>query len=119
PNFKKDLARLTPFLKRLGKRTKAAFEFRHDSWFDDEVAACLRAHAIALAFADTDDKPVDALTGTTDWGYVRLRQTHYTDAQLRNWVEKIKSRDWKTAYVFFMHEETGTGPRFAARFREL
>jgi len=119
PNFKKDLPRLKAFLRLVRKRRKIAFEFRHASWFDDEVFDLLRAESIALCIADMDDAPRPPMVGTADWGYVRLRRKRYTRPQLAEWIERIRAQSWSEACVFFKHEETGTGPRFATRFLEL
>jgi uncharacterized protein YecE (DUF72 family) len=119
PNLKKDLARLEAFLEHLGKRGTIAFEFRHESWFDDEVMSCLRAHSCALCIADTEDFPDPELIHTAGWGYVRLRRDEYTDKDLKNWVKKLQSQIWDDVYVFFKHEETGSGPRLGARLIEL
>jgi uncharacterized protein YecE (DUF72 family) len=119
PNFQKDLPRLEAFLKQLGKRTRAAFEFRHPSWFDDEVYAALRRHSAALCLADIDEEPPPKIASTAPFGYLRLRRTDYSDQRLRTWIKKIRSQAWDEAYVFFKHEETGSGPRFARRFLEL
>jgi uncharacterized protein YecE (DUF72 family) len=119
PNFKKDVSRLVAFLRIIDKKTASAFEFRHESWFDDEVYNCLRANRCALCVADADDLPRAALVRTARWGYVRLRREKYSKARLREWVEKIRSQGWEKAYVFFKHEDTGSGPKLAARFLEL
>lgn len=119
PNFKKDLPRLESFLKLLGKRTSAAFEFRHESWLDDEVFACLRANSCTLCLADTDDLPNPPLVSTANWGYIRLRRAEYSDKHLKDWIKRLRSQPWAEAYVFFKHEDSGTGPKFAARFLEL
>jgi uncharacterized protein YecE (DUF72 family) len=119
PNFKKDLPRLEAFLRLLRKRKSIAFEFRHASWFDNEVFDCLRANSCALCIADSDDIPCADLVSTTDWGYVRLRRKRYTRKQLAEWVERLTSQNWDEAYVYFKHEDSGTGPRYAARFLEL
>ena len=119
PNFKKDVPRLKAFLKRFGARAPAAFEFRHESWQDDEVYDCLRANSCALCVADTDERPNPIVISTTGWGFVRLRRKNYTAKRLKHWIERIRAQGWKDAYVFFKHEETGTGPKFAARFLEL
>jgi uncharacterized protein YecE (DUF72 family) len=118
PNFKKDIPRLAAFLASLGKGTRASFEFRHESWFDDEVFRCLRDNDCALCIADADDFTCP-IVSTTRWGYVRLRRKRYTAKELGKWIERLRSQKWKEAYIFFKHEETGTGPRFAARFLEL
>lgn len=119
PNFKKDLARLDGFLNVVDNRTPITFEFRHESWFDEEVYDCLRAHSCTLCVADAEDLPPADLVSTTDWGYVRLRREDYADKDLRKWIKNIKAQDWGRVYVFFKHEDTGTGPKFATRFLEL
>jgi uncharacterized protein YecE (DUF72 family) len=119
PNFKKDLPRLESFLGLISNGVRVAFEFRHESWFDDEVFDCLQANSCALCNADADDLPSADLVSTAGWGYVRLRREEYTDESLGAWIKRLKSQAWKEAYVFFKHEDTGTGPKLAARFLEL
>jgi uncharacterized protein YecE (DUF72 family) len=116
PNLKKDLPRLEAFLRLVPKRVQAAFEFRHQSWFTEDVFDCLRAHRCALCIADAEDLPPQKVIATAGWGYIRLRGERYTEKSLAKWAEQLKSQDWKEAYVFFKHEDTGTGPKFAARF---
>jgi len=118
PFLKKDLPRLRDFLALLPEGGRAAFEFRHDSWQDDEVYATLRARAAMLCVTDTDtgDTPFIA---TTDCGYLRLRRTHYDDADLRAWVEKISTQPLARIYVYFMHEDDALGTVFARRLMEL
>lgn len=119
PNFKKDAPRLRAFLSLLPPGCRAAFEFRHASWFDDEVFGLLRAHGASLCIADeTDDLPVPVVA-TADWGYLRLRRPDYDDAALAAWAERMTAQPWGDAFVFFKHEDTGAGPRFAARLLEL
>ena len=119
PNLKKDLPRLAGFLDLFAEGTPVAFEFRHESWFDGEVFEALRKKGCALCIADWEDTPSSELVRTADWGYVRLRREEYTDKTLGEWIEKLSSHGWKEAYVFFKHEDAGTGPKFAARFLEL
>jgi uncharacterized protein YecE (DUF72 family) len=119
PNFKKDVARLREFLKLIPRNRRAAFEFRHESWFDDEVFDCLRRRRCALCIADAEDLPKAKLIDTAGWGYVRLRRERYTRKSLTEWINRIRFMNWKEAYVFFKHEDTGTGPNFANRFLEL
>lgn len=119
PNLKKDVPRLESFLALVSDRSASAFEFRHASWMDDEVFEVLRKNSCALCLADTDENPVTELIGTTSWGYLRLRSEGYTDEQLTQWIERIRSQGWNEAYVFFKHEDTGTAPKLAARFLEL
>lgn len=119
PNFQKDLPRLEAFLGLIGKGTLAAFEFRHESWFDEEVFTCLRTNSCALCIADMDDARAADLVSTAGWGYVRLRREDYSKEQLGEWIMRLRSQAWDEAHVFFKHEDAGTGPKFAARFLEL
>jgi len=118
-DFKKDLGRLEKFLKELPAQTPAVFEFRHESWFDDEVLDLLRSHNRVLCISDRDEMPLNHIDKTADWGYVRLRRVRYSDADLKKWLKRIKAQEWKDTYVFFKHEDEGTGPRLAAQFMAL
>jgi uncharacterized protein YecE (DUF72 family) len=118
PNFKKDVSRLRDLLALLPRR-RVALEFRHPSWFDEEVFGLLRKRGAALCIADTDDGLDVPFVATADWGYLRLRGTNYTDAELRAWVKRIRNQGWRDAYVFFKHEDEGNGPRLAKRLLEL
>ena len=120
PNFKKDVSRLGDLLGRLPSERRAAVEFRHASWFDEDVYARLRARNAALCIADTEAGSTPAVA-TADWGYLRLRAVDYTDAQLAEWVTTMRrmGSGWDDAFVFFKHEERGTGPALAKRFEAL
>ncbi|MBI4527063.1 MAG: DUF72 domain-containing protein [Deltaproteobacteria bacterium] len=119
PNLRKDIERLKNFLSLMPKEAAAAFEFRHPSWFDDEVFACLQAHNCALCVADTDDKENPNVTSTAGWGYLRLRRSEYSRADLAEWKERILSQDWDHAYIFFKHEDEGIGPKLAGEFLSI
>ena len=119
PNLKKDVPRLDAFLALLPPPHRAAFEFRHPSWFDDEVFALLRAHHAALCIAEAEGDLEVPVVATADWGYLRLRRTDYGDAELKAWVKWVRQQDWQDAFVFFKHEEAGMGPQLAQRFIDL
>jgi uncharacterized protein YecE (DUF72 family) len=119
PNMKKDTGRLEAFLKQLPPDARAAFEFRHESWFDDDTLQLVRARACALVVSDTDEKPLSEITSTAGWGYLRLRRVSYDERDLAVWMERVKNQKWKEAFVFFKHEDEGTGPKLAAQFLKL
>lgn len=119
PNMKKDLDRLETFLKILPAGTPAAFEFRHPTWFDDEVLQLLRSDNRALCISDTDELPASHIDKTADWGYLRLRRVNYSTTDLSEWISRMKAQDWKHTFVFFKHEDEGTGPRLASEFIDL
>jgi uncharacterized protein YecE (DUF72 family) len=119
PNFKKDAPRLRAFLALLPSRRPAAFEFRHPSWFDEEVFGLLRDHQAALCIAEAEDDLEIPFVATAGWGYLRLRRPDYGDAELKTWVQRVRGHDWREAFVFFKHEDEGKGPQMARRFLEL
>jgi uncharacterized protein YecE (DUF72 family) len=119
PTAKKDMPRLHAFLALLPSSRSAAFEFRHPSWFDDEVLGLLRDHRAALCVADAEGELEVPLVATADWGYLRLRRPEYNDLELRTWVKRVQEQSWRSAFVFFKHEDEGKGPRMAQRFMEL
>jgi uncharacterized protein YecE (DUF72 family) len=120
PNFKVDTGRLADVLALLPPDMRVAFEFRNPTWFTQEVYTRLAARNAALCIADNDDGATPAVA-TADWGYVRLRATGYGDDDLRAWLatlHRIGAR-WRDAFVFFKHEEEGTGPALGARLAKL
>ena len=119
PNFKKDVPRLAGFFDQMPEQRRVAFEFRHASWFDDEVYETLRARKAALCVADTGEEPAAPLVATADWGYLRLRREEFSDAELRDWARRIREQPWSDAYVFLKHEEEAKGPKLAARLMEF
>ncbi|MEO8430941.1 MAG: DUF72 domain-containing protein [Acidobacteriota bacterium] len=112
PNLKKDLPRLAAFLPLLPPGSRAAFEFRHASWFDDEVFEALRGAGAALCLAEDEDLATPAVA-TTGWGYLRLRRQDYGPESLQAWAAKIRAQPWSEAFVYFKHEDEARGPLFA------
>jgi uncharacterized protein YecE (DUF72 family) len=118
PNLKKDLPRLRDFLDVVPSGPRVAFEFRNASWQDDEVYEALRARAVMLCVTDTDEGDTP-FVATSDWGYIRLRRTHYDEADLRAWAGRIAAQKLARTYVYFMHEDEALGTRFARLLNDL
>ena len=118
PYLKKDVPRLRDFLGLLPSGTRAAFEFRHSSWQDDEVYETLRSRSAILCVTDTGEGDTP-FVATSDCGYVRLRRTQYDDNELRAWSARIGATALSRTYVHFMHEDAALGTRFAHRLNEL
>ncbi len=119
PSLKKDVERLRDFIAILPQGLRAAFEFRHPSWFDDDTYAALREGGQALCLADTEALEGPEIVSTTEWGYLRLRREDYSDEALRAWKARIQAQSWDEAFVFFKHEDEGAAPRLAKRLLTL
>lgn len=111
---------LKEFLALVPDTALCAFEFRNPSWLDGKVLDLLREKGCGLCVADADEEPVTEIVSTAALGYLRLRRSDYTDADLAQWVENILAQTWERAFVFFKHEgDEARGPRLAMRFQEI
>ena len=119
PNFRKDAAVLNSFLRELPS-IRAAFEFRHDSWFDDEIVEILKSRNIALCIADTEKLETPTVT-TADYGYLRLRREDYEKSDVERWAKFTREQEarWRDVFVYFKHEESGIGPKLAAQMMQI
>jgi uncharacterized protein YecE (DUF72 family) len=113
PNFRKDLAVFDAFLGELPPKVCGAFEFRHDSWLDEEVYARLRARNLALCIADSEKRSTPVVT-TADYAYLRLRDEGYAEQHIADWAARVRELSARCAdvYVYFKHEDEGKGPEF-------
>ena len=124
PYLRADVDRLSDFLALLTEGVgapegfRAAFEFRHASWFNDHVYQALADHGAALVTADTGDGEAPVVE-TAGFGYARLRRPGYGEAELREWAAALRRPAWSDVFVFFKHEDEGAGPRMAAAFSEV
>jgi uncharacterized protein YecE (DUF72 family) len=114
PFLRKDVGVLGEFLSTVPRGTRAAFEFRHESWFDEEVFATLGAHDAALCVSDSEKVRTPVRT-TAPFAYFRLRDEGYTPEALATWAGTIEAvgKDASEVFVYFKHEEAGKGPEFA------
>jgi len=119
PYLRKDIPLLRSFLEILPSDMRAAFEFRHVSWFDDDLYETLREKQFSICCTDGENEELRRLVGTSDWGYFRLRKQNYSEKELMEWIEKINSQKWKEVYVFFKHEDDGAIPILARHFLNL
>jgi uncharacterized protein YecE (DUF72 family) len=116
PNLKCDLGLFDAFLDTLPPRVRAAFEFRHESWLSDAVYDRLAARQLALCVADSETRHTP-MVATAGYGYVRLRDEGYAEADLAAWAARIATEPrWQDVFVYFKHEEEGKGPEFARTF---
>jgi uncharacterized protein YecE (DUF72 family) len=117
PNLQKDLPRLETFLAEIPDGTPAAVEFRHASWFTEEIYGCLKKNGVALCISDTDERTTPRLL-TANRCYIRLRRSQYTEKELEEWINFLAEAGLAEAFVFFKHEKAGVGPALASRFAE-
>jgi uncharacterized protein YecE (DUF72 family) len=120
PNFKKDLVLLADFVNGLPTGMRSAFEFRHESWFSDEVYETLKSGNAALCIADMEEITTPPVA-TATFGYLRLRREDYESADVKRWaaIVREKGTGWSDAYIYFKHEEAGIGPRLATEMKEI
>ncbi len=124
PSLHRDDGRLSAFLTQptAGKH-RLALEFRHASWFADEVYTILRDHRVALVLSDFKNLPIPEVA-TADWTYVRLHGPSggywgsYPDTTLRMWADRLKALAGE-GYVYFNNDMEAAAPRDALRMREL
>jgi len=109
PFLKCDLGRLTDFLLELPRAMRCAFEFRHESWFCEEVFAALRKANVALCQAESESLETP-LMETADFGYLRLRKEKYLSAERRVLVQRVATLARRgDVFVYLKHEETPDG----------
>ena len=117
PFLRKDVGVLRDFLALLPEGLKAAFEFRHPTWFDDEVTTLLSEKGAALVAGDPDEGEALPLIATAPFGYLRLRAASYDLAGLQAWHARIAAQPWQAAYVYLKHEVLG--PAYAQGLQQL
>jgi uncharacterized protein YecE (DUF72 family) len=122
PNFKADAERLTSFLATRALRAAGApaigFEFRHESWFSDEIYAILREHNAALCIAESDDLATPEVHTAASHTSFRLRRSGgYTAAELDVFATRFAAlAEQRDVYVYFKHEDDPSGALNATAF---
>jgi uncharacterized protein YecE (DUF72 family) len=117
PNFKADVALLDEFLAQLPPGLRAAFEFRHESWFADAVFETLRKRRAGLCVAESEERETPDVA-TADFYYARLRKPEYSPQERKQIAERLAGQlaAGRDVFVFYKHEESPAGALYA---REL
>ncbi len=126
PHFRVDYARIAAFLRLLKPSRRYAFEFRHESWYTDQIFQLLRDHDISLCLSDHADAP-SPLEVTASHVYVRGHgpdgkyKDHYPDRALRKWADHIRTwrRQRRSVYFYFDNDQKSAAPADAARLKAL
>ena len=111
PNFKADTERLATFLQDANmSKHRIAFEFRHESWFDEATLSLLRAHNAALCVA-TSDELASPDVQTANFSCYRLRESAYSPKRLKQMAVEFEERaSTGDAFAYFKHEDEPLGP---------
>jgi len=114
PNMKADATVLGEFLGSLPRGVRAAFEFRHDSWFTDEVFGILRNCNRALCVAESEERATPDVV-TADFCYYRYRKPTYTPEERKSMVARQREHleAGRDVFAYFKHEETPQGAMYA------
>ncbi|HEV3206696.1 MAG TPA: DUF72 domain-containing protein [Terriglobales bacterium] len=114
PNLKADAALLGEFLRSLPRGMRAAFEFRHPSWFTDEIFSLLKNSNRALCVAESEERTTPDIV-TADFAYYRYRKPSYTSEERRAMVDRLREHlgQARDVFAYFKHEETPEGALYA------
>lgn len=117
PNLKADAILLDEFCANFPANFRAAFEFRHESWFTDEVYRVLSKHNVALCFAESDELATPIVV-TANFSYYRLRRTEYSAEDWAGIAFRLSQgvKAGRELFAFVKHEEK---PESALRAEEL
>jgi uncharacterized protein YecE (DUF72 family) len=121
PNLKADAGLLGEFLATLPRAAQAAFEFRHPSWFTDEILGLLRSGNRALCVAESEERTTPDVV-TADFAYYRYRKPSYTAEERRAMVDRLREHlgQRRNVFAYFKHEETPEGALYAVEvLREI
>jgi uncharacterized protein YecE (DUF72 family) len=123
--FRRDDERLAEALAQLPPG-RHCLEFRHESWFVDEVYELLRSHGVALVIGDTPRRPFQTHVLTTDWTFIRFhdgtrgRYSNYSERELEDWARRIEPwAERGDVYVYFNNDRNGYAVRNAAALKKL
>ena len=121
PNLKADRELLETFLATIPRGLRAAFEFRHTSWFGDDIFHMLHEYNVALCVAETEERTTPDVV-TADFCYYRFRKPTYTPDERRDMVDRIQQHlgQNRDVFAYFKHEETPEGVLCAVKvFRSI
>ena len=127
PRFHKNLERLEEFLQRLPGSYRHVFEFRNQSWFnDEEVHEMLQSYNACQAWISSSGMTMDTSV-TSHFIYLRFHglvdgyQHYYTEEELRPWVEPVQNalKEGREVFVYFNNDYMANGIENARQFKEM
>ncbi len=124
PSYKYSKNNLDKLIKQLNPNLKNVVEFRHKSWWNEEVYTALREKNICFCSISSPKLP-EELIKTTDFGYVRFHgreswyDYNYTEDELKHWAEKIKKANFKECFIYFNNDYNGYAPANALELKKI
>lgn len=127
PSFKKNqdtLERLKNFLKKLDKTKRNIIEFRHESWWDEEVYKLMKRHGAGFCVVSGLDMPSKIIV-TSKTAYLRFHgpesaySSKYSDNELKLWARKIRNIKAKEIYAYFNNDTRGYAVKNAKKLKEF
>ena len=114
PNMKSDAKVLQQFLSIVPRGVQAAFEFRHESWWNDEIYSLLKACNRALCVAETEERVTPDVV-TADFAYYRYRKPTYSGEERQAMVRRMQEHraEGRDVFAYFKHEESPQGALYA------
>ncbi len=114
PNMKADPKRLEEFIATIPRAVQTAFEFRHESWFGDDIFSLLKEHNRALCVAETEERVTPDVV-TADFCYYRYRKPEYSPEERQAMVRRMHEHlaNGRDVFAYFKHEETPQGVLYA------
>ncbi len=124
PNYQISKENLSIILGQLDPEIKNVIEFRHKSWWCDEIYEQLKRAGVCFCTVSAPKLPED-LVVTANFIYIRFHgkdrwyRYNYSDEELKEWAEKIKGGGFKTAYIYFNNDFNANAPYNCEKLREF
>ncbi len=124
PSYKYSKNNLQKIVTQLNPEFKNVVEFRHKSWWNEDVYRTLKEYNICFCSISSPKLPED-LIKTSDFGYVRFHGKErwydydYSDEELEKWTEKIKKANFKECFIYFNNDYNAYAPKNALTLKEM
>ncbi|MFO8029709.1 MAG: DUF72 domain-containing protein [Cyclonatronaceae bacterium] len=124
-NQTKDIGKLDTFCRTLGGDFRNVIEFRHNSWFDQEVYDVMNNYDVSFCMISAPGELREDAVKTSDLAYLRFHGKEewykylYSEKELKDWAEKIRQLNAQQVYAYFNNDQDANAPRNAADFRKI
>ena len=124
PSYRYTKTRLNDIVSQLDLARRNVVEFRHASWWNEEVYSAFRKAGIIFCSCSGPRLP-DELIRTADEIYIRLHgpkrwyRHDYSKAELQTWADRIKASGAKRAWIYFNNDNDAHAPKNAKTLRRM